>query len=67
VNSASFTGAVTGDNLSQGGFTFTTIGVAIPSFRIILSSTTTYYLVGGITYASGTNTGTGRISATRVG
>jgi hypothetical protein len=71
ANSASFTGTVAGDSLFQtnvaGASTSTALAGAIPSFRIILTTTTTYYLVVQDTHGSGTSTATGRISATRVG
>lgn len=42
-------------------------GISIPSFRVTLTATTTYYLNGQGTYSSGTGALYGRISATRVG
>ena len=41
--------------------------ITIPSFRVLLSSTTTYYLVALTGFTVSTTTGYGRISATRVG
>lgn len=41
--------------------------VALPSYRIMVSSTTTVYLVGIAIFPAGTNSAFGRISATRVG
>lgn len=41
--------------------------LTIPSLRVLLSSTTTYYLVIFATFTVGTATSWGRISATRVG
>lgn len=43
------------------------VGLSIPSYRVTLTSTTTYYLVAYATYTVGTLTAYGRISATRVG
>lgn len=40
---------------------------SIPQFRVTLSANTTYYLVANAGISSGTATGYGRISATRVG
>lgn len=69
VNTGSFTGTTSGDSftqLSSNAILANSIGLSIPAFRVTLSSTTTYYLVGqgnGI----GTITADGRISGTRVG
>lgn len=41
--------------------------LTIPSYRVTLSATTTYYLVTSCLFTIGTLTGYGRISATRVG
>jgi len=41
--------------------------ISIPSFRVTLSATTTYYLVATSSFTTGTSTSSGRISATRVG
>jgi len=70
ANSASFTGTVQGD--SQINFPFlTTVNadmiLVIPSFRVTLSGTTTYFAVAQADYTVGTGTIYGRISATRVG
>lgn len=67
ANSASFTGTGSGDSLLQYGTAASSVlGLSIPSFRVVLTSTTTYYLVQQSTF-SGTATAAGRISATRVG
>jgi hypothetical protein len=68
TNTASFTGTVGGDsncNVSFGS-AGTEISVSIPSFRVTISSSTTYYLVVQSTFGAAT-TGFGRISGTRVG
>jgi len=39
---------------------------SIPAYRVLLNSTTTYYLVGQPSFTPGTCAATGRISATRV-
>lgn len=59
-----------GDNQSQWPFTSqanSEMVLTIPSYRITLTSTTTYYLVAQMNYTVGTGTGGGRLSATRVG
>lgn len=67
--SATFQGTI-GDQI---GYYFGTTSVwaqftvSVPSFRVILSSTTIYYLVASMTFTGGTSTANGRISATRVG
>ncbi len=66
VNSASFTGCIGGDNLSQSGLTAIIFSPSIPSFRVTLTATTTYYLIVQGVF-TGTGTAQGRISATRVG
>lgn len=43
------------------------VGLSIPSFRVFLTTPTTYYLVAEGTFTIGTLTAYGRISATRVG
>jgi len=42
-------------------------GTSIPAYRIVLTSTTTVYLVAFALFTVGTATAYGRISATRVG
>lgn len=69
VNSASYTGCVSGDSfltLSSTALLSNGIPLCISGFRVTLSGTTTYYLVGQGN-GSGTITANGRISATRVG
>ena len=41
--------------------------LCIPSYRQVISATTTYYLVAQMNYTVGTGTGGGRLSAVRVG
>lgn len=41
--------------------------LSIPQFRVVLSSTTTYYFVASAVFTAGTCTAYGRISAVRVG
>ena len=41
-------------------------GVSVPAWRVVLVSTTTYYLVVQPFFSAGTGTGYGRISAVRV-
>jgi hypothetical protein len=41
--------------------------LSIPAYRVVISTNTTYYLVGLPTFTTSTATGFGRISATRVG
>lgn len=68
TNSASFTGTVAGDStLTIQLAAYTAMSLSIPSFRVTLSATTTYYLVGRSDAVSGTLTMDGRISGTRVG
>jgi hypothetical protein len=68
TNTASFTGTVPGDSSVQIEPALATIlSATIPSFRVVLTSTTTYYLVGQAIFTLGTTTAAGRISATRVG
>lgn len=43
------------------------VGVSIPAYRVTISTSTTYYLVGLSTFSTGAATGYGRISGTRVG
>lgn len=65
VNSATADGNG-GDFLVQMGTAGTEVSLAIPSARVVLTTTTTYYLVY-TTVFPGTGTAYGRISATRVG
>jgi hypothetical protein len=63
-------GTAIGDN--QQNFTnsstgFTACSLSIPSFRVTLASTTTYYLAATLTWSAGAGVGSGRISGTRVG
>ena len=69
TNSASFSGTSAGDNYLPAQFTQTApyICLSIPSYRVTISSTTTYYLVAQITFSSGGGNVIGRISGTRVG
>src|SRR5258708_287466 len=69
TNTASFTGTVLGDSHSVMAITGTAnndVAHAVPSFRVSLSSTVTYYLVGYALFSTGACTTNGRISATRV-
>jgi len=69
VNTGSYTGCVSGDSflaISSNAILANNISLSIPGFRVTLSATTTYYLVGQGNGA-GTLTADGRISATRVG
>jgi len=66
----SFTGTVIGDSYVQNNFATVgsgTFSIGISGFRVTLSGTTTYYLVGLSAFSTGSSTGSGRISATRVG
>jgi len=69
TNTGSFTGTVLGD--SQMEFLSSTraqdLSVSISQFRVVLTATTTYYLVGQVNFDGGTCTMNGRISAVRVG
>jgi len=70
TNTNSQTGTVLGDSqtvYTPSAATIVEFGQSIPNFRVLLSGTTTYYLVGTASFASGTCTGAGRISAVRVG
>jgi hypothetical protein len=42
------------------------VGLSVPSFRVTLNATTTYYLIAYTLYTVGSQTAFGRISATRV-
>lgn len=71
LSATSATSAVTGgDNATSAVYTsgsgFQVTG-SVPSFRVTLSGTTTYYLVGVGSFSTGSCTGFGRISGTRVG
>ena len=62
--------ATVGDLTAQDGgpsLAALTRTLSIPSFRVTLTSTTTYYLVGFINFSTGSANCNGRISATRVG
>jgi hypothetical protein len=52
---------------SSGGIVGFGPSIAIPSFRVLVSTNTTYYLVAQSTFTVSTMTACGRISATRVG
>lgn len=67
VNSASYAGTTIGDSQYTEQGAASNLTVVIPSLRVTLTATTTYYLVATPTYAGGTPTINGRISATRVG
>lgn len=58
-DSQNITGAVSAANA--------VFGCSVPSYRVTLTATTTYYLVAQANFSSGTGTADGRISATRVG
>jgi hypothetical protein len=45
----------------------TRVSMTVPSYRVLLTSSATYYLVGLSNFSTGTCTGAGRISAVRVG
>lgn len=69
TTSATLDGA-NGDSLMQ--FTHNAIvnlqnSISLPAFRVTLSGSTTYYLVGQTTFTISTRTAWGRLSATRVG
>lgn len=67
TNSASFTGTNAGDSLTQiAPPASTLLALTIPSFRVTISTSTTYFLVASSVF-SGTMTASGRISGTRVG
>lgn len=68
TNTGSFTGVVFGDSgLQLASAAVTLLSLSVPSFRVTISTSTTYYLVVQETHATGTSTAIGRISATRVG
>ena len=63
------TGSVQGDSrvtITPAAATFAELWGAIPSYRVVLTATTTYYLTTQAGFAAGVTTATGRISATRV-
>ncbi len=62
-------GTALGDNFAQMNLTVTglTLTLTVPSFRVIVNTTTTYYLVTETFFSTGTCIGSGRLSATRVG
>ena len=67
--SATITGTQT-DQLAQDNYTTAiprNFVLTLPCFRVTLSATTTYYLNGNGVFSSGTCTGDGTITATRVG
>jgi hypothetical protein len=68
-NTGTFTGTTMGDTQVQVNVTVTAgdIALSIPTTRVLLSSTLTYYLIGANFFTTGTSTTNGRISATRVG
>lgn len=70
LSTTSATPGTSGDNLLGSPVVPTggaTMSLTIPSWRQTFSSTTTVYLVANQAYTSGTMSGWGRISATRVG
>jgi hypothetical protein len=62
------TGTATGDNRADSPYPTSSsdVTVSIPQFRVVLSSTTTYYLKSRAVYSSGIPQQQGRISAVRV-
>ena len=64
----SATGTVANDNFIGGPFPTGAYGtsVTIPSYRVSIAGSTTYYLKAQMTYSAGTPTAAGRISARRV-
>jgi hypothetical protein len=70
ISATSATNGSEGDNQVSFPTSPTTaadVCLTIPSFRVTLTATTTYYLVGFALFTVGTMTAIGRISATRVG
>lgn len=65
ATSATFEGTV-GQQLATTSCTASDFTHTVPLFRVALSATTTYYLVGLCNFITGTCTANGRISATRV-
>lgn len=65
-----FQGNYGDQNYIANGATAATLGYisgSVPNFRVVINTTTTYYLVTSFTYASGSPTVNGRISGVRVG
>jgi hypothetical protein len=65
----SLAGTVPGDSGADsptGGFTNSDLILAIPAFRVSISTNTTYFLIAQCTFTVGTGTAYGRISGTRV-
>ncbi|SRR5216684_2823985 len=52
---------------TQGTAIFAFLAGVIPAFRVVISTSTTYYLVGRVDYLAGSPLFNGRISAVRVG
>lgn len=71
TNSASFTGTTAGDSSliqwTNGATNSQNSSVTIAGFRAAITTSTTYFLVGQVSLSSGTCTGNGRITGTRVG
>lgn len=69
TNNNSLTGTVNGDSSFQiaGITTSAQLSGSVPSFRVTLTATTTYYAVGFVLFTGGTCAFTARLSATRVG
>lgn len=60
-----FTGDQNTINMASGLIAFMT--ATVPAFRVVISATTTYYLVSRVDYAVGSPTVSARLSAVRVG
>jgi len=69
VNSVSATLGTRGDNSMGFGLVATapTISMSLASYRVTVSTTTTYFMIMDANFTTGACTGYGRISATRVG
>lgn len=73
VSLSTVTNTLQGNNGDQQYFydtttaTMTDASGIVPSFRVVLSSTTTYFLITQGNFTTGTGTADGRISAVRVG
>lgn len=67
TTAATFAGNSGDQFLLQVGSVENNIPITLTNFRVVLTSTTTYYLIGQQNFPTGTGTGDGRISATRVG
>ena len=69
TNNNSFTGTTIGDSIILQNATNTggTQSATIPSFRAVVTTTTTYYAVGLVVFSTGACTASARISGTRVG